>query len=161
MKKRQRDKPTEGRSAGSVALWLGNNDICAPGYVRLSDNPEIQAGCLRIAELIGSMTIYLMANTDDGDIRITNELSRMIEITPNRVMTRMEWMTAIVMNLLLYGEGNSVVVPHTHDGYLESLEPISAQRVQFMPVPGSWRAYRVLIDGAGVHDCGGVVITVK
>lgn len=148
MKKRQRDKPTERRSAGSVALWLGNNDICAPGYVRLSDNPEIQAGCLRIAELIGSMTIYLMANTDDGDIRITNELSRMIDITPNRGMTRMEWMTAIVMNLLLYGEGNSVVVPHTHEGYLESLEPIAAQRVQFMPVPGSWRDYRVLIDGA-------------
>lgn len=142
-----RDKP-QTRSAGSVALWLGNNDICAPGYVRLSDNPEIQAGCLRIAELIGSMTIHLMANTEDGDIRIQNELSRMIDITPNRGMTRAAWMTAIVMNLLLYGRGNSVIVPHTHEGYLESLEPIAAHRVEFIAKPGSYREYKVLIDGA-------------
>ena len=133
--------------ANSVALWLGKDDICVSGYTRLSDNPEIMTACLRIAELIGSMTIYLMSNTDDGDIRINNELSRMIDITPNGTMTRMQWMTAIVMNLLLYGHGNSVVVPHTHDGILQSMEPITASRVSFNPKPGSYRDYDVCIDG--------------
>ena len=56
-------------------------------------------------------------------------------------------MTAIVMNLLLYGSGNSVVAPHTRDGLLESLEPISASRVSFLPVGNSYRDYRILIDG--------------
>ena len=113
----------------------------------MSDCPEIQTACLRIAELIGSMTIHLMSNTDAGDIRITNELSRMIDITPNGTMTRAQWMTAIVMNLLLYGRGNSIVVPHTHGGILQSMEPISASRVVLQPVQGSYRDYRILIDG--------------
>ena len=147
--KKQRDKPTaQVRSAaGSVALWLKDGDICCPGYTRLSDCPEIQAGCLTIAELIGSMTIYLMANTEDGDIRIQNELSRMIDITPCGTMTRSQWMTGIVMTLLLYGKGNAVVQPHTYGGMLKSLEPIGAARVQFQPLANSYRDYRILIDG--------------
>lgn len=143
-KKRRRDNtPTK----SPVALWLSDGDICCEGYTRLSDNPEIQTGCLRIAELIGSMTIKLMSNTEDGDIRIENELSRKIDINPNKNMTRIQWMTAIVMNLLLYGEGNSIVIPHTYKGILQSLEPISASRVSFVPVGNSYRDYRVLIDG--------------
>ena len=131
----------------ALALWLRDEDICMPGYTRLCDIPEIQTACLRIAELIGSMTIYLMSNTKQGDVRIQNELSKKIDITPCDNMTRSEWMTAIVMNLLLYGAGNSVVVPHTHKGILQSLEPIAADRVQFMAVNGSRRDYRILIDG--------------
>lgn len=146
MKKRKRQIREQARTS-PVALWLKDEDICCSGYTRLSDNPEIQTGCMRIAELIGSMTIKLMSNTEDGDIRIQNELSRKIDINPNGNMTRIQWMTAIVMNLLLYGEGNSVVVPHTYGGILQSLEPISASRVTFMPVGNSYRDYRVLIDG--------------
>ena len=133
--------------ASSVAIWLDSGDLCVPGYTRLCDNPEIMTGCLRIAELIGSMTIYLMSNTDDGDIRIVNELSKQIDITPNGNMTRSQWMTAIVMNLLLYGNGNSVVVPHTFKGILQSMEPIAASRVTFKPKPGSYREYSIAIDG--------------
>ena len=134
-------------SGGSIGIWLSDGDLCCPGYSRLSDNPEIQTACLRIAELIGSMTIYLMANTEKGDERIQNELSRMIDITPNGNMSRSHWMTAIVMNMLLYGRGNSIVVPHTYEGSLRSLEPIAASRVQLVPVENSYRDYRVLIDG--------------
>ena len=146
MKKRKRQIREQARTS-PVALWLKDEDICCSGYTRLSDNPEIQTGCMRIAELIGSMTIKLMSNTEDGDIRIQNELSRKIDINPNGNMTRIQWMTAIVMNLLLYGEGNSIVVPHTYGGILQSLEPISASRVTFMPVGNSYRDYRVMIDG--------------
>ena len=56
-------------------------------------------------------------------------------------------MEAIVMNLLLYGRGNSIVLPHTYQGYLESLEPINASRVSLEPVSGSYRKYRIVIDG--------------
>ena len=135
------------RNQSQVAFFVSDNDLCVSGYTRLSDNPEIQTACLRIAELIGSMTIYLMENTPDGDRRIINELSRMIDITPNGTMTRSTWMTANVMNMLLYGEGNGICVPHTYEGQLRSLEPIAATRVQFMPVGNSYRDYRVLIDG--------------
>ena len=130
-----------------VAVWLDGGDLCVPGYTRLCDNPEIMTGCLRIAELIGSMTIYLMSNTDEGDVRIVNELSRMIDITPNGTMTRSQWMTAIVMNLLLHGNGNSVVVPHTSKGILQSMEPIAASRITFKSKPGSYKEYSVCIDG--------------
>ena len=134
------------KTASGIALWLGEDIKCA-GYTRLCDNPEIMTAVLRIAELIGSMTIYLMNNTDNGDERIINELSRKIDIEPCRNMTRMEWMTAVVMNLLLYGNGNSVVVPHTSGGILTDLEPISASRVQLVAKPGSYKNYTVNIDG--------------
>lgn len=140
-------KREENCTKSSVALWMNDCDICCPGYTKLSDNPEIQTACLRIAELIGSMTIYLMANTEKGDERIINELSRRIDISPNGNMTRSHWMIANVMNMLLYGKGNGICVPHTYEGILQSLEPISASRVQFQPVAGSYRDYRVLIDG--------------
>ena len=146
-KRRQTRAGCEPQKQNPVALWLSDADLCVSGYTRLSDNPEIQTACLRIAELIGSMTIYLMSNTEQGDVRIVNELSRMIDITPNGNMTRAQWMTAIVMNLLLYGKGNSIVIPHTYEGILRSLEPIAASRVQLMPVANSYRDYRVLIDG--------------
>ena len=114
------------RSVSNVAYWVVNDDEgCPAGYRGLNDCPEIQTACLRIAELVGTMTVYLMENTSDGDRRIINELSRMLDITPNGNMTRSHWMTANVMNMLLYGKGNGICVPHTYGGILKSLEPIS------------------------------------
>ena len=133
------------RSNGSIAYWIGGGEGCPCGYTTLDKNPEIVTACRKIAQLIGSTTIYLMNNTTDGDVRIINELSRAIDIEPMPNMTRSTWMEAIVMNLLLYGKGNSIVVPHTYQGYLESLEPIAADRVGFMPI--GRRDYKVQIDG--------------
>ena len=130
----------------SVAFWLPDfDDSCPEGYTRLDRNPEIVTACRKIASLIGSITIYLMNNTSDGDIRIVNELSRAIDIEPMPNMTRSTWMEAIVMNMLLYGKGNSIVIPHTFKGYLQSLEPVSADRVSF--IPEGYREYKVMVDG--------------
>ena len=138
---------TKSSTAQQIVFWLGSEDIACAGYTRLCDCPEIQTGVLRIAELIGSMTIYLMSNTDHGDERIINELSRKIDIEPCRHMTRMEWMVAVVSTLLLHGNGNSVVLPHTSGGILEDLEPVGAGRVSFQPKQGSYTDYKILIDG--------------
>lgn len=128
-----------------IVIQREDGDLCVPGYTSLDQNPEIRAACQTIASLVAMMTIHLMNHTDQGDIRITNELSRKIDIEPERYMTRKTWMEAIVMNLLLYGKGNSIVIPHTKRGYLDRLEPISAGRVNF--VTNGYSDYRVTIDG--------------
>lgn len=135
------------REKGKVAFLLTEDAydvLCVPGYTPLDRNPEILTACRRIAELIGSMTIHLMANTERGDVRIINELSRMIDVTPEKYMTRSIWIQGIVMNMLLYGRGNAIVVPHTYKGYLKSLEPISADRVSFEAI--GYRNYKVFVD---------------
>lgn len=149
MSKRKKMKGRETRSVPNISYVLGTDfdDLCTTGYVSLDRNPEIMTACKKIAELIGSMTIHLMANTKSGDVRVINELSRKIDIDPIQTMTRSHWMQTIVMNLLLYGKGNSIVVPHTYDGIIKSLEPIAASRVQFVPKGASYRDYYVLIDG--------------
>lgn len=146
-----RDKPqrreTEAQKLSQYLALIEGEDICVPGYTRLSDNPEIQTACLRIAELIGSMTIYLMRSTDQGEERVKNELSRVLDITPERHMNRSQWLIANVMNMLLYGQGNAICVPHTYQGYLQSMEPITADRVSLVPDGISMRDYWVQIDG--------------
>lgn len=129
-------------------VWVNDNafaECITSGYRPLTKCPEIIAGCLRIAELISSMTIYLMANTERGDIRVINELSRKIDIEPNKNMTRRTFMSAVVMNMLLYGKGNAVVIPHTHDGFLDSLEVVPADKVEFSEIIGK-DDYRIRIN---------------
>lgn len=140
--------PFKKRNKSAIGLVVGIDDddeICVPGYTSLDKNPEIMTACHTIAELIGSITIHLMGNTEDGDVRIQNELSRMIDITPMPNMTRKTWVESFVMTMLLYGRGNAIVLPHTSRGYLRSLEPIAASRVAFNPI--GWSDYEVWIDG--------------
>lgn len=140
--------PTMPAQKRCSAVWItdaaGWSEMCCTQYRTLDRCPEIVTACSRIADLIATMTIYLMSNTDAGDVRIVNELSRKVDIEPTSYMTRHTWMTAIIMNMLLYGRGNAVVVPHTADGLLDDLEPVAAERVGFVP---DGRSYKITIDG--------------
>lgn len=142
--------PAETRTSQSAIGFLVSDDegqdLKCPGYVSLANNPEVFTACRKIASLISSMPIMLMENGDSGDIRIFNELSRKLDIEPNKYMTRRTWMEAIVMNMLLYGKGNSIVTVKTRKGYLVNLEPIPAYRVSINPAIGS-SAYTISIDG--------------
>ena len=143
-----RDKPTQQRS--SVGMVLGGrwDSVCCEGYTRLSDNPEVRMAVGRIAELISSMSIRIMANTDAGDVRVHNELSRRLDITPNPYMTRKTMMAAILWTLLLDGSGNAVVWPRTSNGLLEELVPIPPSMVSYQQ--DGW-GYRITIGGVP-HD---------
>lgn len=131
----------------SVVFAQGSffDEICTSGYTPLDRIPEVVACARKIAELIGSATIHLMSNTEGGDERIVNELSRVIDIEPMPNMTRPVWMEGIVMTMLLYGKGNAIVLPHTWNGFIQSLEPIAASRVGFEA--DGFRDYHVTIDG--------------
>lgn len=132
----------------AIGIVVGNNDqgFSCPGYTSLANNPEVFAACRRIATLISSMTIKIMENGTNGDTRIYNELSRKLDIEPCSYMTRQTWMEAIVMNMLLYGRGNSIVTVKTSRGYLRELEPAPADMVSLNPDPAG-RGYIVTVNG--------------
>lgn len=125
--------------------------LTCSGYTSLSHNPEIVAAVDTIAKLIGSMTIQLMENTDNGDIRIRNALSRKMDIYPFRNMTRSTFMQWIIKTLYLDGNGNAVIWPKIgrrypdNNDYLDDLYPVPPGMVSFLP-EGLWD-YRVLING--------------
>ena len=146
-KKKTRNREPTGRRQTIVltASSVFNEMIASGGYTSLDKMPEVVACVRKIAELIGSATIHLMANTKNGDERIINELSRLIDINPMPTMTRPTWMEWIVSTMLLTGRGNAIVIPHTSGGLLEKLEPVPAYRVSFREKGTS--DYDVLIDG--------------
>ena len=152
MSKRNKKRGHQIRDANlnpSAAAWLltdsAYDTLCVSGYTRLSENPEILMAVNKVAALIGSMTIHLMANSAGGDVRIKNALSRKLDIEPNRYMTRMTLMSWIVRTLLLYGDGNAVVLPKTSGGYLEDLIPVPPSSVSLTGDGGY--GYRISING--------------
>lgn len=126
---------------------IKDGDIECAGYTSLDQDPTILTACQVIATLVGLVSWHIMENSDNGDRRIKNELSRKIDIDPNSFLTRADFYEAIAMNMLLYGDGNAVVRPHTENGYLRDLEVVPMSRVSFMPDDILGYGYWILIDG--------------
>lgn len=149
-KKKNKKMKTRAEPMSKTISWLCGQEafdtLTCQGYTSLDHNPEIITGVNKIAKLIGAMTIHLMQNTDNGDIRVKNELSRKIDINPNTNMTRAAFVQWIVTTLFLYGDGNAVVYPQFRRGYLRDLKPVPAAMTSFIP-DGIWD-YKVLINGA-------------
>ena len=156
MSKRKRSRPqARAEPQKRSAAWLCSPDafetLTCQGYTSLAHNPEIAAGVDTIARLVGSMTIQLMQNKEDGDIRIRPQgddplgwLARKIDIDPNRYTTREQFVHWIVRTLYLEGNGNAVVWPDTRAGIIRDLDPIPPAFASF--IPDGW-GYKVVIDG--------------
>lgn len=149
MSKSKKKKKSQTRAApAKCTSFLCSTDayenLCCAGYTKLSQNPEIMAGVNKIADLISSMTIHLMENTDAGDVRIKNELSKKIDINPNKYMTRKTFMAAKVRCLLLEGDGNAVVLPAYKNGMLDDLIIIPPGNYNLIP---DGYGYKVKING--------------
>lgn len=144
MKKQKRARePTQKRSVAFVTNSGWETLECA-GYTSLAHNPEVTTAVDTVARLIGSMTIHLMENTENGDIRVRNELSRKVDIDPNRYMTRSAFVQWIIKTMMLDGNGNAVVYPETRRGILRNLQPIPAAFASFIP---DGFGYKVVISG--------------
>lgn len=144
-----RDKPRAMAQTGSSMIWLtdaqGFRDLSCQGYTSLADSPEVSTAVNTIARLIGAMTIHEMENTPRGDVRIRNRISELVDIEPNRYMTRSNFIQWVVRTMFLQGRGNAVVFPRTERGELRELIPIPAAYAAFVPA-GLWD-YRIMING--------------
>ena len=150
-KKRYRPAPRAEPQKRNM-VWLCDqskyDDLACCGYTSLSSNPEVCTAVSTIARLIGSMSIHLMRNTSRGDIRVNNEISRLVDISPNNTMTRSNFIQWIVKTMLLDGHGNAVVMPRYGENgpYISELIPIPAAFTSFIPV--DFTGYKVAVAGA-------------
>ena len=160
-----RDKPAAAQAAaGEISLtpsnslfWLtdaaGFDSLKCQGYVSLAESPEVSTAVNTIARLVGAMTIHKMQHTTfrtergevPADVRIRDRLSRIVDIEPNRYMSRSNWIQWIVRTLYLDGRGNAVVYPRTERGEIRELIPIPPAFVALYPL-GLWD-YRIAING--------------
>lgn len=103
-------------------------------YIPLNKHPDVLIAVDKIADLVSNMTIQLMENTEKGDVRVKDELSRKIDINPYKYMTRKTWVYRIVKDMLLDGDGNAVV----HVGMIKGtnligdLMPLNMRSVRFI-----------------------------
>lgn len=122
--------PFKKRSAGLFVIQDAIEDLPI-GYSTMDKNPEVQMAVNGIAGLVASMTIYLMRNTDKGDVREKNELAKKVDIYPYKYMTRFNWMSYIVKNMLV--KGNQVVLPIFTEGKIENLKLLKPSEVSLLP----------------------------
>lgn len=141
-------KPKQTRSApasGTAVVGITLNTpgvVCPSGYHPLLDAPEVAAAVWRIADMIGSMTIHLMQNTKDGDVRVRDALARKVDIEPWSLGTRQSWVSWIAATML--SEGESFVLPRTAGGMLMDLPPAPTARAQLRP---DGNPYEVIFNG--------------
>lgn len=127
------DPPVKRETAGSNAAMQAFLMSCGcfdslgvSGYSSLINSPDVAAAVDVIAEVVSSATIHLLQNTEGGDQRVKDGLSRFVDIHPYSMGTRKTLVNWIVTYMLTYGDGNAFVLPVTRDGqlYLEDLVPM-------------------------------------
>ena len=130
------------RSSSPVALWLTGEDaknvLMPSGYISITKNDEVKKCIHKIADLVSSMTIMLMENGDNGDIRLKNELSKKIDVYPNNFMVRKNFIYKIVSDMI--ATGNSVVYPNLQNGLIENLKIWDMNGVSFF---GDFNDYEI------------------
>lgn len=123
-----RVKPQRRGTDPALQKWMigviDADTLAVPGYTRLIDSPDVLAAIGGLADIISNATIQLMRNTDDGDVRVRNQLARFIDISPWRHGTRKDLISWIVWTMLTTSTGSAFLLPHTERGLLSELEPM-------------------------------------
>jgi len=103
-------------------------DLLLPdGYTPLSRNEVVLRCVHKIADMVSDMTIMLMRNGEYGDERVRNELSKKIDIYPNRLMTRKNFIYRLVADMLTYGNA------YAHPTYIVTDSGVLLDNIELIP----------------------------
>lgn len=136
-KKRQKAQGKADASTAMLCLPDAFKVFCESGYRPLTQCPEVQMCISAYAEAIANMTVHLMVNTDKGDIRIQDDLSRKLDIEPNDTMTHQTFFENIVRVML--ETGNQITLPAYEGNTLRELLPARPSAVTFLEEGNSYR----------------------
>lgn len=124
---RRRDAPDP------VAVWFYGQDardvLCPEGYTPVAKTPEVQLCIHRIADLVSSMTLMLMANGQNGDQRVYNGISRRMDISPCTTVTRKSFYYRLAADMC--ESGNAVAVPKVSGTFIEDIRLIPSDQCTF------------------------------
>jgi HK97 family phage portal protein len=138
----RKQKHLKKRETNPIALWLNGDEaknmLTPSGYTPITKNEEVKKCIHKIADLVSSMTIMLMENSNDGDIRLKNELSKKVDVYPNEYMVRKHFIYKVVSDMII--TGNSVVFPEVQNGLLENLKIWDINSVHFN---GNYESYTI------------------
>lgn len=139
------------RETAATGIALASPDawkiICGDGYRPIMQCAEVQMCVTVYAELIASMTLRLMKNDRNGDVRVRNQLSRLLDIEPNPLMTHMAFFETLVRTMM--ENGFQVTVPTYREGYLLELTPLPPSRVT--TVEDGRGGYRIMYNGRAIQ----------
>ena len=121
-------------SLSQRAVMLCSQDawtvLCQDGYKPLAECSEVKMCINAYARAVATMTIHLMQNVRNGDVRIRNELSRKVDITPAPNIGRTNLMYMVVRQMM--ETGNMILFPEYRNGYLEWLRPLPPSQRQLV-----------------------------
>ena len=148
-RRNSRDAPMTPKMAKRSVMLCSEqawHELCVDGYRPISQCPEVQMCINAYARSVAMMTIHLMQSADNGDLRIKNELSRKVDITPAPHMGRTNLMYMLVRQMM--AEGNAILYPEVRGGYLEWLRPLPPSQYQLVENGSS---YIVRYNGKALH----------
>lgn len=143
-KRNSRDAPqTRSANNGGSLFWLQPGQVLPTGYVPITKNEDVRKCIHILADLVSNMTIKLFENGEDGDYRVKDELSKKIDVCPNNLMTRKNFIYNIVKDAIECG--NKVAAVKTNGIYIENIIPWAPSTVSFVNI--SENGYQISHNG--------------
>lgn len=125
---KRKDHQSRDAPKSNICYIFNDSECIFPeGYTPLAKNERVQKCVYIIADLVSSMTLHLMQNSENGDIRVKNALSKKMDVNPYSMTTRKMFIHKIVKDMCIGGK--SFVLPEiTGDGFINNLIPLPRER---------------------------------
>lgn len=100
-------------------------------------NSDVVYACVNyIASTIAKMPLNLYANTEEGKMKIDNDLSYLLKNRPNAYMNSVDFIQALVSNMLIYGNAFAKVI--TNRGKITELILLEPSNTRLENVKNKW-----------------------